>query len=180
MYFFFFNDTATTEIYTLSLHDALPILSDATTGVAVAIASIGVSPKPSKVLGQTTTSAVRYAVTMSVSVRSDSMLQATPRVAASRSRDARSGPFPMMRTGVFGSRRAAARMTAAWFLCGVRCDTVSNPRLRIVGAGVNRSESKQKGTGRQATPNRSCTLAAVCALGTHTSRAWLATNRRRL
>ena len=25
MYFFFFNDTATTEIYTLSLHDALPI-----------------------------------------------------------------------------------------------------------------------------------------------------------
>src|SRR5438874_6232017 len=25
--FFFFNDTATTEIYTLSLHDALPILS---------------------------------------------------------------------------------------------------------------------------------------------------------
>jgi len=27
-FFFFFNDTATTEIYTLSLHDALPILSD--------------------------------------------------------------------------------------------------------------------------------------------------------
>src|SRR3712207_8517039 len=26
-YFFFFNDTATTEIYTLSLHDALPIYS---------------------------------------------------------------------------------------------------------------------------------------------------------
>src|SRR2546430_11037034 len=26
--FFFFNDTATTEIYTLSLHDALPILTD--------------------------------------------------------------------------------------------------------------------------------------------------------
>src|SRR2546425_7218133 len=25
LYFFFFNDTATTEIYTLSLHDALPI-----------------------------------------------------------------------------------------------------------------------------------------------------------
>src|SRR6202521_6444070 len=25
--FFFFNDTATTEIYTLSLHDALPILN---------------------------------------------------------------------------------------------------------------------------------------------------------
>src|SRR3712207_8068302 len=27
MYCFFFNDTATTEIYTLSLHDALPISS---------------------------------------------------------------------------------------------------------------------------------------------------------
>src|SRR3989454_4926584 len=27
MIFFFFNDTATTEIYTLSLHDALPIFS---------------------------------------------------------------------------------------------------------------------------------------------------------
>ena len=25
--FFFFNDTATTEIYTLSLHDALPIFN---------------------------------------------------------------------------------------------------------------------------------------------------------
>src|SRR5215510_12557653 len=27
-FFFFFNDPATTEIYTLSLHDALPICSD--------------------------------------------------------------------------------------------------------------------------------------------------------
>src|SRR2546430_5810397 len=32
--FFFFNDTATTEIYTLSLHDALPI----------SIASVSLSP----------------------------------------------------------------------------------------------------------------------------------------
>src|ERR1039457_3338847 len=34
-FFFFFNDTATTEIYTLSLHDALPISSFtcATSGV---------------------------------------------------------------------------------------------------------------------------------------------------
>src|SRR3712207_7894773 len=37
--FFFFNDTATTEIYTLSLHDALPICKDeveagTTTGLA--------------------------------------------------------------------------------------------------------------------------------------------------
>src|SRR2546430_4542277 len=28
MLFFFFNDTATTEIYTLSLHDALPIFAN--------------------------------------------------------------------------------------------------------------------------------------------------------
>src|SRR3712207_7918019 len=32
MVFFFFNDTATTEIYTLSLHDALPILVGAPPG----------------------------------------------------------------------------------------------------------------------------------------------------
>src|SRR5437773_12185106 len=29
-FFFFFNDTATTEIYTLSLHDALPICGSCT------------------------------------------------------------------------------------------------------------------------------------------------------
>src|SRR3712207_6963839 len=29
MFVFFFNDTATTEIYTLSLHDALPIFTSA-------------------------------------------------------------------------------------------------------------------------------------------------------
>src|SRR3712207_8297221 len=32
---FFFNDTATTEIYTLSLHDALPILTDLLGNVTV-------------------------------------------------------------------------------------------------------------------------------------------------
>src|SRR3712207_8280099 len=32
--FFFFNDTATTEIYTLSLHDALPICRRARGGLA--------------------------------------------------------------------------------------------------------------------------------------------------
>src|SRR5256885_5406207 len=31
-FFFFFNDTATTEIYTLSLHDALPICQRGTSG----------------------------------------------------------------------------------------------------------------------------------------------------
>src|SRR3712207_7071495 len=34
--FVFFNDTATTEIYTLSLHDALPIFADVQGGTEVA------------------------------------------------------------------------------------------------------------------------------------------------
>src|SRR2546422_9522438 len=34
LFFFFFNDTATTEIYTLSLHDALPICAGAGAGAA--------------------------------------------------------------------------------------------------------------------------------------------------
>src|SRR2546430_8726747 len=34
-HFFFFNDTATTEIYTLSLHDALPILFAANDTMAI-------------------------------------------------------------------------------------------------------------------------------------------------
>src|SRR5215475_14650559 len=37
--FFFFNDTATTEIYTLSLHDALPILVALADGTVDAIAT---------------------------------------------------------------------------------------------------------------------------------------------
>src|SRR5258708_25114441 len=36
-FFFFFNDTATTEIYTLSLHDALPIYGRAEIDQALAI-----------------------------------------------------------------------------------------------------------------------------------------------
>src|SRR2546429_2108821 len=38
--FFFFNDTATTEIYTLSLHDALPISSTLITGCPAARCSL--------------------------------------------------------------------------------------------------------------------------------------------
>src|SRR5256885_17242024 len=43
--FFFFNDTATTEIYTLSLHDALPIFSSTrarSVQSAAAVARFGV------------------------------------------------------------------------------------------------------------------------------------------
>src|SRR6266487_790720 len=41
-FFFFFNDQATTEIYTLSLHDALPILptSGCTAGSSRSVASV--------------------------------------------------------------------------------------------------------------------------------------------
>src|SRR3712207_8668976 len=38
---FFFNDTATTEIYTLSLHDALPISSTSSTGSTASASSTG-------------------------------------------------------------------------------------------------------------------------------------------
>src|SRR2546430_11460012 len=46
--FFFFNDTATTEIYTLSLHDALPIskVDDGKGGTASCAADIKVEEKP--------------------------------------------------------------------------------------------------------------------------------------
>src|SRR5256885_11739199 len=42
--FFFFNDTATTEIYTLSLHDALPI-SNAAAAVAYVLGAWKLEPK---------------------------------------------------------------------------------------------------------------------------------------
>src|SRR5438552_11062028 len=40
MAFFFFNDTATTEIYTLSLHDALPICRLESGGAGVVFSSL--------------------------------------------------------------------------------------------------------------------------------------------
>src|SRR5258705_5834338 len=42
MFFFFFNDTATTEIYTLSLHDALPICHPSAGAVSAGDESAGV------------------------------------------------------------------------------------------------------------------------------------------
>src|SRR3712207_6944406 len=42
--FFFFNDTATTEIYTLSLHDALPIFEQSVNG------EVGVTPDRARVM----------------------------------------------------------------------------------------------------------------------------------
>ena len=40
--FFFFNDTATTEIYTLSLHDALPIYFSAGFALVAVLALVSV------------------------------------------------------------------------------------------------------------------------------------------
>src|SRR3989475_765080 len=60
LYFFFFNDTATTEIYTLSLHDALPIavlilaqpgLGNCLTLVAVTFALLYLAGSPVRYLG---------------------------------------------------------------------------------------------------------------------------------
>src|SRR5256885_10214213 len=45
LFFFFFNDTATTEIYTLSLHDALPISCRAA-AAAVSRCALVTSPMP--------------------------------------------------------------------------------------------------------------------------------------
>src|SRR3989475_6595409 len=44
--FFFFNDTATTEIYTLSLHDALPIYVDPLTNRVTVIAKLDSAMAP--------------------------------------------------------------------------------------------------------------------------------------
>src|SRR2546430_11660243 len=44
--FFFFNDTATTEIYTLSLHDALPISGEIELSVAVGIRTGELEERP--------------------------------------------------------------------------------------------------------------------------------------
>src|SRR3712207_8518067 len=45
LHFFFFNDTATTEIYTLSLHDALPIFRRSPPAV-VTVAGLRVAAWP--------------------------------------------------------------------------------------------------------------------------------------
>src|SRR2546423_13499340 len=56
--FFFFNDTATTEIYTLSLHDALPISPDPAAGANVdhdARDIAGSCARPSSAAGSSST-----------------------------------------------------------------------------------------------------------------------------
>src|SRR3712207_7659536 len=62
MTFFFFNDTATTEIYTLSLHDALPIL------LKVAKPGLTISRTPIK---PTSSASQRRGPTVSPSITTD-------------------------------------------------------------------------------------------------------------
>src|SRR5258708_33339609 len=46
-FFFFFNDTATTEIYTLSLHDALPIsMTNLSTECLIQLTKLGYDATP--------------------------------------------------------------------------------------------------------------------------------------
>src|SRR2546429_1010326 len=52
-FFFFFNDTATTEIYTLSLHDALPILETPEDQLAITARSLTPSVVPDSNLALT-------------------------------------------------------------------------------------------------------------------------------
>ena len=51
MDFFFFNDTATTEIYTLSLHDALPIQSDLARNINAFVQKVEKSARADHVIG---------------------------------------------------------------------------------------------------------------------------------
>src|SRR5260370_31486831 len=48
VFFFFFNDTATTEIYTLSLHDTLPISTARTWSRACSSASAWTKARPTR------------------------------------------------------------------------------------------------------------------------------------
>src|SRR3712207_7963751 len=61
MIVFFFNDTATTEIYTLSLHDALPI-SRATSCARGTIVVVGRTPNQRCALVGSSTKEVRFIV----------------------------------------------------------------------------------------------------------------------
>src|SRR3712207_1569243 len=69
---FFFNDTATTEIYTLSLHDALPICADGPTGnhrpAAGSAGSRSRTPR-NRLSGMSRTAPTRAAVSVSDGTR---------------------------------------------------------------------------------------------------------------
>src|SRR2546430_15582823 len=105
--FFFFNDTATTEIYTLSLHDALPIFPalsftlDAAApdprGGGIAIGTISVGLEPTEVISMARTAgssppALVRAGDPGVRPRGAPAPPAPPRPAPARPRPARAPP----------------------------------------------------------------------------------------
>src|SRR2546430_1257640 len=63
--FFFFNDTATTEIYTLSLHDALPILSQSNVVVTATPSPAGATASNNTATTGTTGAATFSGLTLS-------------------------------------------------------------------------------------------------------------------
>src|SRR5256885_1458459 len=65
--FFFFNDTATTEIYTLSLHDALPISQSASAGATTQVAPDTQAPSVPTGLTGTAVSATQINLTWNAS-----------------------------------------------------------------------------------------------------------------
>src|SRR3989442_477479 len=93
--FFFFNDTATTEIYTLSLHDALPIWSN-TPEVVLAVLEMLV---------------VREESTFTTRVRDWSPLTAS-HVRISSTALALSEPPPLAETKLVPARIRSDRLTA--------------------------------------------------------------------
>src|SRR2546427_809681 len=74
---FFFNDTATTEIYTLSLHDALPI-----SGVALAVAASRVLAN--MLFGLKSTDTLTYALVFAVVLPAVLLAALLPALRASR------------------------------------------------------------------------------------------------
>src|SRR2546426_6803524 len=74
-FFFFFNDTATTEIYTLSLHDALPIL--------IAVRSKGTRPR----LAEARRGRDQWACASSGTTRTSSFPRGTSRTSGRRSEE---------------------------------------------------------------------------------------------
>src|SRR5690606_42160299 len=67
-FFFFFNDTATPEIYTLSLHDALPIYTGAAYPLGTSVFQGIITTRP---MGRPRVSAWRWAAAASARGRSE-------------------------------------------------------------------------------------------------------------
>src|SRR3712207_8839230 len=69
MFYFFFNDTATTEIYTLSLHDALPIFASANMSMwRCSIRHHSLVPSSRSVASASSSSVSRVAIVSSLSL----------------------------------------------------------------------------------------------------------------